>query len=101
MDDFIVEDDLWIIHYLVVDTGNWLPGKKVLVSPTWIEEVNWAERQVSLDLATDTIQNSPEFDPSVPVNREYEVRLYDYYGRPHYWARLEENEAELAEGQLR
>jgi hypothetical protein len=99
VDDFIVEDDLWIIHYLVVDTGNWLPGKRVLVSPQWITEVNWAGRWVSVYLSKDVIQHSPEFDPSVPVNREYEVRLYDYYGRPHYWVRLEENEADLAEGE--
>jgi hypothetical protein len=88
VDDFIVEDDIWILRYLVVGTGNWLPGKRVLVSPGWSKEVTWAGRRVSLDLSKDAVQDSPEFDPSVPVNREYEVRLYDYYGRPHYWSRL-------------
>jgi hypothetical protein len=36
-------------------------------------------------MSKDSVRNSPEFDPREPVNREYEVRLYDYYGRPKYW----------------
>jgi hypothetical protein len=79
----------WAIRYLVVDTRNWLPGKKVLVAPQWTADVDWAGRRVSVDLSKDAIKDGPEFDPSLPVNREYEVRLYDYYGRPHYWTRVE------------
>jgi hypothetical protein len=85
VDDLIVEDETWFIRYLVIDTRNWLPGRKVLVAPAWAEEIDWVERMVQLDLSRETVQNSPEFDPSMPVNREYEVRLYDYYGRPKYW----------------
>jgi hypothetical protein len=85
VEDLIVEDANWFIRYLVIDTRNWLPGRKVLVSPAWAEEVNWAERKVHVGLGREAIENSPEFDPSLPVNREYEVRLYDYYGRPKYW----------------
>jgi hypothetical protein len=85
VDDLIVDDESWDIRYLVVDTRNWLPGRKVLVSPAWAEDVNWGTRKVQLDLSRETIENSPEYDPSMPVNRGYEVRLYDYYGRPTYW----------------
>jgi hypothetical protein len=87
VEDFVFDDETWTIRYLVVNTQNWLPGKSVLVSPQWVKEVSWAERKVHLDLKRGVIEESPEFDPSVPVNREYEVRLYDYYGRPHYWTR--------------
>jgi hypothetical protein len=85
LEDWIVDDESWFIRYLVIDTRNWLPGRKVLVAPAWAEWVNWAERKVHVDLNKETIENSPEFDPSMPVNREYEAHLYDYYGRPHYW----------------
>lgn len=85
VDDFIAEDDTWIIRYLVVDTRTLLPGKKVLVAPTWVEKVDWVGRSVQVDLSRETIKDSPEFDPSAPVNRRYEIRLYDYYGRPRYW----------------
>ena len=88
VDDFVVDDESWDVRYMVVDTRNWLPGKKVLVAPQWAASVDWAGRQVSVDLAKDAIENGPAFDPTLPVNREYEVRLYDYYGRPHYWTRV-------------
>lgn len=87
-EDLIAEDETWIIRYVVVDTRHWLPGKKMLVAPSWIERVTWAERVVHVDLPRETIEDSPEFDPSVPVNPEYELRLYDYYGRPKYQTRL-------------
>ena len=83
--DLIADDDTWTIQYLVVDTREWLPGKKVLVAPSWIQHVRWSERKVHVGLQCKTIEQSPAFDPSAPVNREYEVRLYDYYGRPRYW----------------
>jgi uncharacterized protein YrrD len=83
--DFIIDDDPWEIRYLVVDTRNWLPGRKVLVSRLWIDEVSWLGSKVTVDLTKEEIEKSPEFDPSSPVNREYEEVLYDYYGRPKYW----------------
>jgi hypothetical protein len=86
VEDFIVDDEKWTIRYMVVDTRNWLPGgEKVLVSPGWIAAISWAERRVSVDLTREQVKNSPEYDPSIPVNRTYETRLYDFYGRPTYW----------------
>jgi len=81
--DFIVEDRTWAVSYMVVDTGDWLPGKEVLVTPQRIDAVSWEQRQVVVALSRDRIQRSPGYDPSAPVNRGYEIRLYDYYGRPH------------------
>jgi hypothetical protein len=84
--DFVIDDERWEIMYIVVDTRNWLPGRKVLVSRLWIDEVNWFGSKVTVDLTREAVQKSPEFDPSAPVNREYEEVLYDFYGRPKYWA---------------
>ncbi|NIR49325.1 PRC-barrel domain containing protein [candidate division KSB1 bacterium] len=85
VEDFIIDDEHWILRYIVVDTRNWLPGRKVLVAPPWIEEIVWAEANVFVDLPRDHIQNAPEYDPSAPIDREYEDRLYDYYDRQKYW----------------
>lgn len=86
VEDYIVDLDTWIIRYLVIDTRNWLPGgKKVLLSPAWAEQVDWHRRRVMVSLTSDHIEKCPEFDPSLPVNRKYEVTLYDFYGRPYYW----------------
>jgi hypothetical protein len=86
VNDFIVDDETWAIRYLEVDTRNWLPGKKVLVSPQWINRVSWTDSKVYVDLRRETIQNGPEWVDSVPVTREYEHRLYNYYARSPYWA---------------
>jgi hypothetical protein len=83
--DFIVDDETWTIRYMVIDTRNWWPGKKVLVAPPWITEIDWGEARVHVDMTQTEIKSSPEFDPAAPVNREYEERLFDYYGRPKYW----------------
>jgi hypothetical protein len=85
VEDFIFEDTSWIIRYMVVDTRNFLPGRKVLVSPEWINNVDWLNKEVSVDMIRDSVKDSPEYDPSKPVNRSYELQLYDYYGRPTYW----------------
>lgn len=86
VEDLIVDEEDWVIRYVVVDTRNWLPGRKVLVAPTWFDEVRWDESSVHVALARETIKNSPRFDPNEPINRDYEGKLYDYYGRPYYWA---------------
>jgi hypothetical protein len=83
--DYVVDDENWVVRYLAIDTGKWLPGKKVLVSPQWLESVSWSDGEVATNLTRDQIQGGPEYDFSAPVNRDYEGRLYDYYGRPVYW----------------
>jgi hypothetical protein len=85
VEDLIVETGTWVLRYVVVDTRNWLPGRKVLIVPDWTHEVDWKRKLFKVALTRDTIKNCPEYDSNAPVNREYEVRLYDYYGRPKYW----------------
>jgi hypothetical protein len=50
-----------------------------------IKAFQWNGAKVHLDVTRETVEGSPEFDPATPVNREYETRVYDYYGRPKYW----------------
>ena len=58
---------------------------EVLLALPWIDRIDWAEHAVHFDVDRRTIRGGPEFDPEMPVNREFEERLYDYYGRPRYW----------------
>jgi len=83
--DFLVDDESWAIRYLEVDTRNWWPGKKVLLSPQWIDNVSWPDSKVYVNLTRETIQNGPEWDASTTITREYENRLYDYYDWSPYW----------------
>ena len=85
VEDFVVDDEVWALRYVVVDTRKWLLGRKVLVSPQWTTAVDWAEEKLRVDLKSDTIKNSPEYEPLAPIDREYESVLHDYYGQPFYW----------------
>jgi len=85
VEDFIVDDATWSIRYMVVATRNRWPGKKVLISPRWIESVSWSARTVAVDLTREAVKQSPEYDSSKVLNREYEIRLHRYYQRSGYW----------------
>lgn len=85
VDDFIIDDDTWAIRYLVIDTRNWWPGKKVLVSPQWIERVSWSESKVFVNLFRESIGQSPEYSEESLLTRDYEARLHRHYDRQGYW----------------
>ncbi len=85
VEDLIIDDRDWLVRYVAIDTKNWLPAKKVLVSTQWIESVSWTDKAVQVDLTREAIKGSPEYDPLQPVNRAYEQHLYDYYGGGQYW----------------
>ena len=85
VEDFLVDDREWAIRYMVVDTRNWWPGKKVLVSPEWIRSVSWPDSRVHVELTREAIKAAPEFDPSRPVERDYEGRLFEHHRRQQYW----------------
>jgi hypothetical protein len=85
IEDFVIDDETWAIRYLIVATKNWWPGKKVLVSPLWIERVSWSESKVVINLSRETIQLSPEYTEEALVTRDYEIGLHRHYNRKGYW----------------
>ena len=85
VDDFIVDTTAWAIRYMLIDTRNWWPGKKVLVSPEWINEVSWPDSRVYVDMSKEAIKSAPEYDPDQPLAREYETRLHGHHNRRVYW----------------
>ncbi len=85
VEDFIIDDETWAIRYLIVDTRNWWPGKKVLVSPQWIERVSWSELKVFVNLTRETIKQSPEYTEESLLTRDYENALHRHYNRQGYW----------------
>jgi len=70
----------------VIQTQSLLNSKRVLVATQWISEISWAGHFVCVDFTQDEIKDRLAFNPDEPVNRAYEEVLYDYYGRPKYWA---------------
>lgn len=88
---FVIDDQSWAVRYVEVATRNWLPGKKVLVSPAWIDRVSWLESKIFVGLFRQSIQDAPEYLLDRPVSREYENKLYFHYGHPPYWEREAEH----------
>jgi len=84
--DFIIDDVSWAIRYLIVDTRNWWPGKKVLVSTKWIDRVSWNESKVFVKLSLEAVRQSPEYTEESLITRDYEEGLHRHYKREGYWA---------------
>jgi hypothetical protein len=85
VDDFIIDSETWAIRYFVVATKNCWPGKKVLISPKWIENVSWEGREVAVGLSRGTIKAAPEYVEDSPLTRDYETGLYGHYNLEGYW----------------
>jgi len=85
VDDFLIDDETWAVRYLIVDTKDWLPGKKVLISPKWIERVSWTNKQVVVGLTREAILKAPEYTDSGAPTRDQEIALYRHYDSPGYW----------------
>jgi sporulation protein YlmC with PRC-barrel domain len=79
VEDFLVEDADWSIHYLIVDTKNWWPGRKVLISPRSAREIDWMDRLVHLDVDRKTVEGSPAYDAFTIVDQAYERDLHGHY----------------------
>ena len=85
INDFIIDDETWAIRYLIIDTRNWWPGKKVLISPQWIERVSWIESKVLVNLPLEAIKRSPEYIDELLLTRDYETILHVHYNYKGYW----------------
>ena len=83
--DCYFDDQGWVIRYLVVDTGAWLSGRKVLISPIAIGHADRKERLLPVSITKEQVKNSPDIDTEKPVSRQHEIRHLGYYGYPYYW----------------
>lgn len=95
VESLLVDDRTWAILYLVVDTSNWWGGHKVLIAPSWIDDVSWFDSLVSVRLTRQAIEDAPAYDPTEPLDRQHEMRLYKHYGRPGYWSDVEILETDI------
>jgi len=75
--DLYFDDRTWTVRYVVVDTGAWLPGRQVLISPFAFRPVPGAS-WLRTFLSKKQIENSPSLDTDRPVNRQREVEFSQY-----------------------
>jgi uncharacterized protein YrrD len=84
LEDFYFEEDRWTVRYLLVDTGKWFSGKRVLISPMSVRD-GWGRNGIRLGLTKDQVWNSPEIKDGEPLSPAGESQLIAYYGYPDYW----------------
>lgn len=81
IEDLIFDDQDWVVRYLEIDTRNWLPGRHVLISPGWIEDIDWGTQQVQVKLSQQLVKSAPEYDSAHHISRDYQLALYKHYGK--------------------
>ena len=83
--DFYIDDKSWAVRYIIVDTGNWLSSRLVLISPRSFGKLDADGKRLHVTLSKKQIEDSPSIDTHLPVSRQYEQEYYRYYGWPGYW----------------
>src|SRR5271156_3109704 len=83
--DFLFDDASWLVRWLVVDTGKWLSGRKVLLPPLVLGHLDPMRQEFSVKLTMQQVKDSPDIDTKQSVSRQMETNIYDYYGWSPYW----------------
>lgn len=84
--EFYFDDVTWTIRYLVVDTGNWLAGRVVLIAPDAVTTPDWENKIFPVNLTKEQVKKSPDINTDLPVSRQEEIKLHKYYPWAAYWA---------------
>jgi hypothetical protein len=82
VENFLLDDISWAIHYMIMDTSNWWMGKHVLISPYAVSEISWDDQQVRLNTTRERVKASPVWDPLKEIDRVYARSLHGHYGWP-------------------
>jgi len=83
--DFYFDDKSWVVRYLVADTGSWLTGRLVLLSPHSFGSWDQFDKILHLKVPMKQIEDSPAIESHKPVSLQNEVEYHNYYGWPAYW----------------
>ena len=86
LEEVLFDDQLWIVRYFIVSTGDWLMQREVLVSPSMISGINEEAKTLDVDLTREQVKNCPPVNTKLPVSRHYEQEYYQHYGKDPYWS---------------
>lgn len=82
--DFYFDDKSWTLRYLVADTGGWLAGRRVLISPHSLGHLYPEGKVLLVNLTRKQIEESPSMYEHDPVTRQQEEEYHRHYGYPYY-----------------
>jgi hypothetical protein len=85
VDEFYFDDKSWAVRYLTIETGGWLGGRQVLISPFSVIQADWQAKRLDVGLTKKQVEHSPKINTQQPVSRQHEAEFLGYYGYPYYW----------------
>ncbi|MEO9230349.1 MAG: PRC-barrel domain-containing protein [Devosia sp.] len=85
VNDLLFDDSSWVVRWLVVETGNWFAGRKVLLPTSTLGHADPLLQKFSVKLTRQQVKDSPDVDSERPVSRQIETDLYGHYGWYPYW----------------
>jgi uncharacterized protein YrrD len=85
VEDFYFDDETWTIRYLVVKTGSWFFGRKVLISAAALTKLDIKAGLFAVNMTKEQICNSPDIDTDKPVSRQQEAMLNQHHFWENYW----------------
>jgi sporulation protein YlmC with PRC-barrel domain len=83
--DVYFDDEQWAVRYLVVDTGGWLPGRRVLISPASVAPRQSGGDAIRVELTKEQVERAPDLGQDPPISRMLEEAHARHYGYPFYW----------------
>ncbi|MBK5969131.1 MULTISPECIES: hypothetical protein [Thiorhodovibrio] len=83
--DFLFDDERWTLRYMVADTGGWLSGRQVLISPAHLDSPDWQLQRLPVKLTQNQIEQSPPLEDDAPISRRYEQAYNSFHALPDYW----------------
>lgn len=83
--DLLFDDEHWGVRWLVVETGSWFTGRKVLLPSSQLKRLQTGAEAIPVDLTKEQVKASPDVDTEKPVTRQMESSVYEHYGWPVYW----------------
>src|SRR6185437_5741990 len=82
--DVYIDDERWAIRYIIVETGGWLSGRKVLISPISVRDIDWDDESMRVNLSQQQARESPSSETDEPVSRQHDIDCSNYYGYGNY-----------------
>lgn len=90
--EFILDEETWVIRYLIIETRSWWPEKEAIISPEWIDKINWIGKTAFVNISQSKIKSAPIYAPNMKIERDFESEIFGHYNREEYWSRLNSNE---------
>ncbi|WP_434926295.1 PRC-barrel domain-containing protein [Shewanella sp. HL-SH2] len=85
IEGLLIDEDTWVIRYIIVNTSNWWLGHQVLIPRHWIEDLSWSDASASVNLTQQEVKDAPSYNSNMQVDRKMEMHIYNHYGRLGYW----------------